>query len=127
MKTDPHSGAKQVPLAQYRENLTSIVSLVATMGTRLIWVRTTPVDDEQHNSRSKEFYRYALDVTAYNAVADEIMAAAGVPMIDLFAFTRSLGDGVFCDHVHYIEPVRKLQAAFIAGQLYALSAWQPVK
>ena len=117
IKTDPQTGARQVLLEQYRSNLKRIVELAQAAARKLIWVRTTPVDDERHNSISTAFYRYAADVDACNAAADEIMSAAGVPAIDLHAFTVSLGDEVFCDHVHFTEPVRRLQAAFIAGYL----------
>lgn len=46
------------------------------------------------------------------------MMTDGVPAIDLFAFTRALGGNeIFCDHVHFTETVRQLQAAYIAGYL----------
>jgi hypothetical protein len=47
------------------------------------------------------------------------MSRAGVPIVDLAGFTLSLGDPeeIFVDHVHYKEPVRALQAAFLAGWL----------
>ena len=45
------------------------------------------------------------------------MTAAGVPSIDLHAFTANLGGDPYCDHVHFREPVREQQAAFIAGWL----------
>ena len=48
------------------------------------------------------------------------MAAAGIPAIDLHGFTASIGPELYCDHVHFHEPVREKQAAFIAGWLMAL-------
>ena len=51
----------------------------------------------------------------YNAAADGVMAAAGVPMIDLYTFTRNLGPDLYCDHVHFHEHVREKQGAFVAG------------
>jgi lysophospholipase L1-like esterase len=118
IKTDPATGAKQVPLEDYGKNLEAIVELVSkTMGRRLIWMRTTPCDENIHNARSKSFYRFAADCAAYNRAADAIMAAHGVPEIDLFTFTQNLGPELFCDHVHFLEPVRHRQAAVIAGWL----------
>ena len=117
IKTDPHTGAKQVPIAQYRANLERIMGLLRQMRISTVWVRTTPVNDEQHNTRSREFHRFARDVAEYNAIADEVCTAAGAPLLDLFSFTRNLGEDVFCDHVHFTEPVRAQQAAFIAGFL----------
>lgn len=120
LKVDPATGRRQVPLADYDANLRLILAEVAALGPRLIWVRTTPVIDEVHNRHGLAFNRHAVDVAAYNAAADRIMHAAGVPVIDLHGFTVSLGPDVFCDHVHYTEPVRERQAAYLANALLAL-------
>jgi hypothetical protein len=48
------------------------------------------------------------------------MKDAGVHTIDLYTFTRNLGDDVFCDHVHFNENVSSMQAAFIAGYLNSM-------
>ena len=61
------------------------------------------------------FHRFVADCLAYNDAADRVMAEAGVPSIDLFTFTRNLGPDLYCDHVHFVEPIREKQAAFIAG------------
>ncbi len=119
IKTDPASGRRQVELPDYEKNLRWIVERIRQSGVRLIWIRTTPVDEQRHNSRQKNFFRYEKDQAAYNAAADRIMAAASVPVIDLEQFTVRCGEPLFCDHVHFIEPVREKQAAFIAGYLYA--------
>jgi hypothetical protein len=121
MKTDPATGAKEVPLEKYRENLPAIVGALRDIGCKVVWVRTTPVDDQTHNSRCAAFHRFGRDVAAYNAAADEIMLAAGVPIIDLHGFTSAMEGEIFCDHVHFPEPVQRLQAAFIAGSL--LASW----
>lgn len=117
IKTNPQTGQRQVPIDQYVANLRAIVDLVATMGPTLVWVRTTPCDERVHNQPHMTFHRFAADAAAYNAVADAIMTAAGVPMIDLYTFTRNLGPDLYCDHVHFHEAVRAQQAAFIAGWL----------
>lgn len=117
IKTDPETGTKQIPLDQYRANLTAIVQLVAQMQPRLIWIRTTPCDEAVHNQAQPSFHRFAADCATYNAAADQIMAEAGVPSIDLHTFTQNLGDDLYCDHVHFHESVRAQQGAFIAGWL----------
>lgn len=117
IKTDPQMGTKQVPIDAYRANLRQIVDIVQRLGLRLIWVRTTPCDETIHNVRSSGFHRFAADVERYNAVADEVMSAAGVPIVDLFSFTHTLGPDLYCDHVHFYEPIRALQGAFLAGWL----------
>ena len=121
IKTNPQTGQRQVPIDQYAENLRAIMSLVATMGPTLVWIRTTPCDEHVHNQPHMTFHRFAADGNAYNAVADAIMRAAGVSMIDLHTFTRNLGPDLYCDHVHFHETVRTQQAAFIAGWL---AHWQ---
>jgi lysophospholipase L1-like esterase len=121
LRTDPATGTKQVPLVRYQENLRSIVQLVRTMKLELIWIRTTPFDEDLHNRRCDEFHRFAADGTAYNRAADRIMAEAGVPAIDLYSFTLNLGPDLYCDHVHFHEPIREKQGEFIAGWL---TSWQ---
>lgn len=119
IKTNPDTGEKQVPLETYKANLRGIVNIAEELAVPLIWIRITPVDDEIHNSKGKDITRHAVDVDAYNAAADAIMEEADIPDIDLFTFTANLGPSaeIFCDHVHFTEPVRERQAAYIAGYL----------
>lgn len=119
IKRHPQTNAIQVDTASYRRNLETICRRLRARGVAPVWVRTTPVDDERHNSRSKEFKRYARDLDEYNRIVDGVMAEHGVPVIDLYTFTRSLGGGHYIDHVHYDEAARALQAAYIAGFLQA--------
>lgn len=119
IQTDPATGAKQVPLDAYRENLRAVVALAEATGVRLVWVRTTPCDEAVHNRPGVKFHRFAADCDAYNAAADAVMAEARVPAIDLYGFTRNLGDDLYCDTVHFHETVREKQGAFIAGWLLA--------
>ncbi len=120
IRTDPQTQARQVAAGDYERNLRDIVSLARALASRVIWVRTTPVVDAIHNTRGQSFYRFAADVEAYNAIANAVMREHGIPVIDLFTFTRSLGNDVNIDHVHFTEPVRQAQAAFVAGYLTAL-------
>jgi lysophospholipase L1-like esterase len=117
IKTDPQMGTKQVPIETYQANLNKIVEIVRRLGLDLIWVRTTPCDEAIHNTRQMTFHRFAADVERYNHAADDIMRAAGVPIVDLFRFTHALGSDLYCDHVHFHEHVRAQQAAFLAGWL----------
>jgi lysophospholipase L1-like esterase len=127
LRTDPQTEAKQVPLGAYQGNLNAIVRLVKGRDTLAVWVRTTPVDDERHNARQVGFRRFNHDVVRYNEVADRVFGEAGVPLVDLYTYTYNLGGDVFCDHVHFVERVRELQAAFVAGHLFALCGEQPKK
>jgi lysophospholipase L1-like esterase len=117
IKRDPETGRLQVALGDYENNLRALVATVRTMRSKLVWIRTTPCDERVHNRPGMKFHRFAADCEAYNAAADRVMSGAGVPVIDLFTFTSNLGPDLFCDHVHFQEPVREKQAAFIAGWL----------
>ncbi|MDF2922852.1 MAG: Lipolytic protein family [Paenibacillaceae bacterium] len=115
VKRDPVHGTLQVPLDKYKQNLEQIVQVLRRAGVPVLWIRTTPVDDQRHNSLSHEFHRYNRDVELYNEAADQIMNASGIPLVDLNSFSRNLGGDAYCDHVHYTESARARQAAFLAG------------
>jgi lysophospholipase L1-like esterase len=117
IKVKPGSAERQVGLVEYEANLREIVRDIRTQGMRLIWVRTTPVDETLHQARISEFSRYGADVDRYNGTADTVMAEFSVPTIDLHHFTLRFMPGGLADHVHFNEDVRRLQAAFIAGAL----------
>jgi hypothetical protein len=121
IKTDA-GGGKQVPLEQYKANLIQIAGVVRPLVGRLVWVRTTPVDQQRHNSIGRTFRRFSADVESYNAAADEIMSEAAAAAVDLHSFMGALGPNVYCDHVHFVDHVRQLQAAYIAGRLAGLHA-----
>lgn len=73
----------QVPLDEYRLHLAAVVERLRQTGAKLMWATTTPVIYERH-ARAKDFDRRCEDVLAYNAVAGEIVSAAGIPVDDLF-------------------------------------------
>lgn len=116
IKHNEPDGKIQVTQENYRENLKAIIQLARKKKIQLIWMRTTAVVDSIHN-KSKGMKRYAADVAAYNAIADEIFTQNKVAIIDLFSFTQKLGKEQFIDHVHYNESTRSLQAAYLAGFL----------
>ena len=120
IKRYPGTNKNQVSKQHYGENLELILELMNRKNIQVIWLRTTPVVDSIHNAKSKRFKRYAADLKAYNEIADQVMAAKSIPVIDLHTFTRNLGEEQLIDHVHYSEEARKLQAAFIAGYLKSL-------
>jgi hypothetical protein len=117
IKRNPQTNVIQVDTLTYKQNLENIYTLLKKQKIRLIWIRTTPVVDSIHNLRSKNFYRYAKDLDIYNRIADEVWDKRKVQSIDLYTFTKKLGNGVFTDHVHYDESTCVLQAAFLAGYL----------
>ena len=110
-------GHLQIEKDEYRENLKKIVDDIKARNKKMIWVMSTTVDDEIHKSHCDAFFRKSVDIKEYNQIAKEVMEKKNVPVIDLHDFTEKLGDGVFCDHVHFHPEVRKLHAAYIAGQI----------
>ncbi len=123
IKTIPQTDQKQVTIDKYAENLKNIVSLTKDIGAKMVWLRTTPVDDARHNKPGRSFFRYNKDVIAYNKVADSIMQQGKIPTIDLYKFTDELkteGEK-YVDHVHYNKHTRKLHAEFIAKKLAQLA------
>jgi hypothetical protein len=119
---DPVTKVKQVPLEQYIQNLTTVLDAMARRKVQVFWVTTTPVNEAYCRDQNVEVKHYSADVVAYNAAAAELMAKKGVPVIDLNAFTSSLGGPeIFTDMCHFTEPVARLQAAYIAGRL---AAWR---
>ncbi len=108
---------KQVTETEYRKNLSAIILLLKGKEIKPIWITSTAVVDTIHNSRSRSFKRYAEDLVNYNKIANQVCSESNIPVIDLYGFTQRLGIEQFADHVHYKEPARALQAAFIAGQL----------
>lgn len=90
IRRSPGTMTMQVPLEEYAVNLHHIVSWLRRRGATLIWARTTPVLDG-HRHPSKFFVRFNADVDAYNAVADDIMAAAGITINDLHGAVTAAG------------------------------------
>ena len=118
LRHDAKTGAYQVALDHYAQNLRAIVELLGGYERRAVWVCTTPVDDVRHNTHQAEFQRFNADVERYNARADQIMSAAGIPIVDLYHFVQQIRKKraeVFVDHVHYLPEIEQLQGAYMAG------------
>lgn len=107
----------QIEIEEYKKNLIEIIKLSKIMSNKFIWIGLTPIVDKVHNSRKEGFLRYGKDAENYNNASLQIMKDYDVPYIDMYNFTKNLGENIYFDHVHYKEEVRKLQAAFISGHL----------
>lgn len=110
----------QVSLDQYSKNLIEIISISREMGTKLIWINSTPVIDSIHNSKVG-FVRFNEDVINYNNESDKIMIENGIPVIDIYTFTKKFTPEGYIDHVHFNDYVRQKQADFIAGKIITIS------
>jgi hypothetical protein len=74
-------GKHQVPLDDYRKNLTTLVGRLEATGASLIWASTTPVPNGDLSP-----VRRPNDVLAFNQAAAEIMTAHKVPVNNLYEF-----------------------------------------
>ena len=111
---------KQVPEDKYKSNLEEVISLVRGKGKEIIWVNTTPVNDEVHLAKLKDFKRFNKDVIKYNEIAKEVMDRLNVPVIDLYTFTAGFGKDIYADHVHFLDEICEKQAEFIKEAILSL-------
>lgn len=119
LRTDPKDGRHQIEIPDYRKNLEAMVTACAQRPIAVAWVRTTPIDDAMAMGHPG-FSRCQADVEAYNAVADAVMTAARVPILDLHDFTLALGRNgreLWRDHAHFHAPICELQGAWLAGAI----------
>ncbi len=123
-KVIPPKAAHQVPIESYRQNVTEAIRLAKRLAGKVIWVRSTHVNEAPHPKRFMAFRRHNAAVSAYNLAADAITSGLGVRTLDLDGFTRGLravlAESLYADHVHFSPQVCQLQAAFIAGGLDTL-------
>ena len=111
----------QVDIETYEKNLNDIYEFANKHQVRVIFITTTPVDDERHNSEPPAgIKRYDADVEKYNSVAVGVAEKYGAEVIDLNTFTKRISGEKYIDHVHFVDDVRKQQASFIAGGLMTI-------
>ncbi len=118
----PH-GQLQIPPEEYRKNLQKIIDLCTKNGIKIIWVRTTPANEESDQVTSEELRRRQDHIDVYNEIADNVMGKNKIPIIDLHLFTLNLGPEIYLnevDLVHFNAETAKLQAAFIAGNMFSI-------
>lgn len=89
-------GSKQVTgPEEYRKNLETLVAKLKGTGAKLVWRNTTPVPEGSTG-------RLPADAVRYNAIAAEVMDAAGIPIHDLFGFSEArLGEIQLPQNVHF--------------------------
>lgn len=121
IKWDKAASKIQVSIEDYRKNLQAIVAIANGKKWDLVWIKTTSVVDAIHNKPTSALCRFHKNSHEYGQVEREVMEQAKIPVLDLQTFTDKLGtpEEVFCDHVHYTEPVREKQACYIAGWMSA--------
>ena len=118
-----HGTNLQIQPEQYRENLNQICDLAKQNGINVIWVRTTPLNENSPQMNQSDILRRKGDIERYNQIADTIMSDRNIPVIDLYTFTKNLGSDIYLNHadtVHFNEQAAQLQASYIAGAVAVL-------
>ena len=125
IKTKGTSKALSVSPFMYAHNLRKIIAEFNRLkkhglASQLVWISTTPVVDSLHNAKRTYNFRYNADVIKYNSIAEKIMNKHGIPIIDLYTFTKDVldnNDNCFRDELNYSDKVSLLQANYIADKL----------
>lgn len=117
IRRDRISNKIQTEIDNYKSNLKNIITISKEMANKVIWITSTPVIDEIHNRRKEGFFRYNEDLEVYNDVAKKIMIENDIKIIDLNNYTKALGTEIYCDHVHFKNEIRMIQAKFIINSL----------
>ncbi|MBN1622730.1 MAG: exo-alpha-sialidase [Clostridia bacterium] len=120
IKVNNDDGCCQVDETEYAGNLEAILSIACKMARAVIWIESTPVNDEIHNSISKSMKRYNADLQRYNEIARDIVSRHNLDMINLYDITLAMGESAYADHVHFIDEARKVQADFIYRELLGI-------
>jgi len=108
--------AYQVAPGAYRDNLLRIVERLGRTGAKLIWAQTTPVHDQRHAATHTDWGRWQADVDAYNAVAGEVVEAAGIAVnpLDVVVIDRGKDWCIRDDGVHMTEGAYELLGEAVA-------------
>jgi acyl-CoA thioesterase-1 len=107
--TDVAAGKQWVPVDQYEKNLRALVQRLKKTGARLVWCSTTPIPEGVKG-------RVPGDEVIYNAAALRVMQAEGVPVDDLYAFTKPQRDTVGRPKdVHYTDAGYRVLAGAVAA------------
>ena len=103
-------GTLCTPLEGYEKNLAELVRRLQATGSRLLWVNTTPVPKGSQG-------RKPADPARYNEVAAEIMSAAGIETVDLYARSQLRPKLQQRRNVHYSDQGYEHLAGEVARQI----------
>ena len=84
----------QIPIDQYKANMTKLVARLKQTGATLIWRSTTPVPEGAKG-------RVVGDSAKYNAVAASIMKENSIAIDDMFTYSRKMEGIQLPKNVHY--------------------------
>lgn len=114
----------QIEKEEYEANLKKIIGILKSTGAVVYFVNSTPVYDEIHNSTHNiilngDIIRRPWDLEDYNKTAQRVMLQNGIPVIDLYSFTKAMGMSAVRDHVHYHKKNENEQGKYIADYIKA--------
>ena len=100
-----------VPIAEYEENLETLIQRLRKTGTVLIWASTTPVPSHIKAGSARE----NKDVIRYNEAAVAIMRREGIAVDDLYGFILPhLAELQQPEDVHFSDAGSELLATEVA-------------
>jgi isoamyl acetate esterase len=105
LKKDFETGTPSVPLEEYADNITHILTNIQNeTEATVIWALTTPVNETWHHER-KGFDRFESDVLSYNQVAQKICETLKISVNDLYTTIDNAGRDTLLkpDGVHFDE------------------------
>ncbi len=112
----------QVPIDEYRDNMTAIVdSLLAHRRVeQVIVATTTPVDEARHET-ARHSNRHNRDIEAYNGVLVDLASQRGLAVNDIWSATRVCPfDPISGDGAHLTPSGNAYLGQHIAHQLRAV-------
>jgi lysophospholipase L1-like esterase len=114
-------GQLQTEFDVYRRNLIRIAQVAKKLAIVPVWIQTTPVDEQRHNTMQNKHRRYNSDIGRFNSIALTVMNEAGIGVLDISTVETDVeASNCRVDHVHYSEPLRRLQAVTIYGYLQSV-------
>ena len=96
---------------QYRANLTEIAQRIKQHTTHPLFILSTEVP-------IGATYRVDVDIQTKNAIAVQVMAAEGIPTLDLYTYSKTItADHIAPDNVHWTAAGSQLLADQITTKL----------
>ena len=110
-RVDPKAGRQQIPIDEYRRNLSAIAGRLKKTRARLIFATTTPIP-------AGAMGRVPGDSKRYNAAALTVMKKYRIPANDLYSFALERLDSIQRPHdVHFTRAGSQLLAEQVAHHI----------
>lgn len=112
---------RQADVATYERQLRAIVGRLQESGAALVFATTTPVPEGKVSP-----HRDPEDVATYNAAAQRVMAEAGIPVNDLYAFALPRVSEIQRPvNVHFTDEGSRVLAEEVVRHIRAAAAAVP--